>query len=151
MDWAVLTALKTAKIGRKLWILLEPMVYYTPKGKFIVPAGFTTDHASVPRMFTSIVPPVQSELAEASILHDWFYSKDSEDVPREFADLCLRELTKIRGGSTALATAAWSAVRLGGRSFYNKEYMKEKIKREAYPGYKMCTPDMFRLIFKIGE
>jgi hypothetical protein len=149
MDWRVLTALRTAKIGPKLWILLTPMEFITPNGPFVVPAGYLTDHASVPRVFTSVVPPVQSELAEASILHDWFYNKDSRDVPREFADLCLRELTIAKGGSKSLAYTAWSAVRLGGRSLYNKEYYNKKIKKSAYAEYSTCGTDMLNMIFRI--
>ena len=147
MDWEILTPLKTAKIGPALWILLEDMVFNTPKGQFTVPAGYLTDHASVPRMFTSFVPPVKSALAEASILHDWFYNKDSEDVPREFADLCLKEICKANGGSSTLAGLAYRAVRIGGGSLYNKEFMREKIKREAYPRYQMCTHGMLCWIF----
>ena len=150
MEWGVLTALQTVKIGRKLWIVREPMVYNTPNGRFTVPAGYLTDHASVPRAFTAIVPPVQSCLAEASVLHDWFYNKDSRDVPREFADLCLRELTIAKGGSKSLGYTAWSAVRMGGGSLYNKEFYKEKIPREAYAEYKTCEPELLKLIFKIG-
>lgn len=151
MEWRVLTALQTVKIGRKLWMLTRPMVYNTPRGSFVVPAGYITDHASVPRVFTSVVPPVQSCVAEASILHDWFYNKDSEDVPREFADLCLRELTIVRGGSTALGYAAWSAVRLGGGFLYNREFFSKKIHREAYPEFKGCTPDVLKIVFDIKE
>jgi hypothetical protein len=151
MEWRVLTALQTIKIGKKLWIVRTPMIYETPEGQFVVPAGYLTDHASVPRVFTNIVPPVQSEVAEASVLHDWLYNKDSEDVPREFADLCLRELTIAKGGSTSLAYTAYTAVRLGGGSLYNKEYFKEKIKREAYQEYTTCSPEMLNMIFHIGE
>ena len=109
-------------------MLDRPMSFLTPQGIFTVPEGYLTDHASVPRAFTGFVPPVQSELAEASILHDWFYNKDSEDVPRKFADLCLRELCISRGGSKAMAYAAWFAVRAGGGSLYNKEYYLDKLK-----------------------
>lgn len=151
MEWRVLTSLQTVKIGEKLWMLTAPMCYETPYGCFYVPAGFITDHASVPRVFTSIVPPVQSEIAEASILHDWFYSKDSKIVKRKFADLCLRELTIVRGGSTAMGYAAWAAVRIGGWSSYRKELSAAKIKRNAYPFYKGFTPDGLKHSFNVKE
>jgi hypothetical protein len=151
MEWRVLTSLQTVKIGRKLWMLTAPMVYRTPHGNFLVPAGFITDHASVPRIFTSIIPPVQSAIAEASILHDWFYSKDSRIVSRKFADLCLRELTIANGGSKALGGIAWAAVRVGGRSSYRHCHSAEKIKQCAYPFFRGFTQDRFKVFFKIKE
>lgn len=151
MEWKILNTLKTAKIGPKLWILLDDMHYETPVGQFTVPAGYLTDHASVPRAFTSVVPPVKSAVAEASILHDWFYNRDSKDVPRDFADLCIRELTLANGGSKALAYTTWAAVRAGGSTLYNKEFMKAKIMREAYDDFKYCTHDILKQIFKIKD
>ena len=149
--YQVLTPLKTVKIGPALWMLLEPMKYRTPRGVFTVPAGYLTDHASVPRIFTSVVPPVKSTIAEASILHDWFYNKDSEDVPREFADECLRELIISQGGSKSMAYAAWSAVRLGASRLYNKQYYIYKLNKEAYPMYRGMYMHVLREIFNIKE
>ena len=151
MEWRVLTSLQTVKIGKKLWMLTAPMCYETHNGCFYVPAGYITDHASVPRVFTSIVPPVQSEIAEASILHDWFYNKDSRIVQRKFADLCLRELTIARGGRKTMSYAAWLAVRIGGEGSYRKEFCREKIKRQAYPFFKHFTQDGLEIFFKIKE
>lgn len=145
----VLTILKTAKIGPKLWILLDDMWYETPRGTFKVPKGYLTDHASVPRALTAIVPPVQSCIAEASVLHDWFYNTDSEDVPREFADECLKELTKSKGGSDALANTAWMAVRVGASCLYNKGPFIDKLKT-AYPEFMYCTQGLLMQIFKLG-
>ena len=151
MEWGVLTPLQTIKIGRKLWMLSTNMEYSTPDGVFKVPAGYITDHGSVPRIFTSIVPPVQSCLAEASVLHDWFYNKDSEDVPRKFADLCLRELTIARGGNKSMAYTAWSAVRTSAGSLYNKEYFAEKIVRDAYHEYKTWDTEFLCTYFNIRD
>lgn len=148
--WRVCTSLSTTKIGKKLWILNEPMLYETPEGMFTVPAGYLTDHASVPRMFTSVVPPVQSCIAESSILHDWFYNTDSEDVPRPFADLCLKELALSLGGSKVVANAAYAAVRMGGGSLYNREPYWNKLKREGYPWVKYATKDILEEMF-VGE
>jgi len=150
-NFKVLTVLKTAKIGPKLWILLDDMLYDTPMGRFRVPAGYLTDHASVPRAFTSIVPPVQSCVAEASILHDWFYNTDSKDVPRDFADECIKELCIARGGSKLLGRTTWAAVRVGGGGLYNKAPFIDKLKTEAYPEFQMCTQGMLMQIFNLGE
>jgi hypothetical protein len=145
--WSVDSALKTVKIGPKLWMLLAPMKYTTPRGKFTVPKGYLTDHASVPRFFIRIVPPVQSEIAEASVLHDWFYNNNSPSVPRDFADKCLRELTIANGGDKSMAYAAWSAVRTCGWRLYRKESYVEKIARSCYDRWKRCTLRRLKRIF----
>lgn len=137
MGWLILSNLKTVKIGPALWMLLEPMYYQTSLGPFTVPAGFITDHASVPRLFTPIVPPVKSAVAEASVLHDWLYNKESHDVPRDFADLCLRQLIIANGGSKSLAYKTWLGVRMGGSFCFKKASYKDKeFYKEAYPVYR---------------
>jgi hypothetical protein len=145
--WSVDSALKTVKVGPKLWMLLAPMKYTTPRGKFTVPKGYLTDHASVPRLFVRLVPPVQSAIAEASVLHDWFYNNDSPSVPRDFADKCLKELTIANGGTKALAYTAWTAVRCGGGGLYRKESYSVKIKRSCYDRYKRASVRRLRRIF----
>ena len=127
MEWKILTPLETVKIGKALWMTTEDMVFQTPKGIYTVPKWFVFDHASVPRIFTSIVPPVKSSIAEASVLHDWFYVTDSEDVPRKFADQCLRHLTIANEGSKLLAFNAYTAVRVGAIFLYNKESHLDKL------------------------
>lgn len=145
--WSIDTALKTVKVGPKLWMLLAPMKYTTPRGKFVVPKGYLTDHASVPRLFVRIVPPVQSAIAEASVLHDWFYNNDSPSVPKDFADECLKELTIANGGTKALAVTAWGAVRGAFWTGYRKESYSAKIKRSCYPRWQRCTLRRLRRIF----
>lgn len=145
--YRVCTTLCTAKIGPQLWILTEPMAYITPRGIFVVPAGYLTDHASVPRLLTSVVPPVKSCVAEGSVLHDWFYNRDSPEVPRAFADECLRELTLSRGGSKALGYITWGAVRVGGWNLYRRELCVNKL-LTAYPAFQNETPESILNIIK---
>lgn len=57
--------------GRKA-TLKEQLVYRHPLKTIIVPAGFETDFASVPRAFWRIVPPWDSHLL-ASVVHDRLY------------------------------------------------------------------------------
>ena len=53
------TLLKTNKIGKNLWVLLEPFEYHVgtyPSNEIIsVPIGFKTDFASIPKIFWSIL------------------------------------------------------------------------------------------------
>lgn len=148
--WGVRTPLCTAKIGPGLWILLKDMEFMTPRGLFKVPAGFIIDMASVPRALTWLVPPTKSEIAEASVLHDWFYSKNSIQVTRAFADTCLRELMVAKGSSRSLANVAYTGVRVGGRKHYRKDYDIAKLNK-AYPVYQMCSTGLLKDIFKIED
>lgn len=54
--------LKTEKIGRRRWRVLENFRH--------VPAGFEFDGASVPRLFWAFLDPA-SEAFEAACLHDY--------------------------------------------------------------------------------
>lgn len=45
---------------------------------FIIPAGYYSDFASVPRVFWSVIPP-QGKSAPASIVHDYMYENQITD------------------------------------------------------------------------
>jgi hypothetical protein len=87
----------------------------------IVPAGFKTDLASVPRFFWRIVPPHQ--YPEASILHDYMYS--AEYFKREKCDKFFREILIHRNASRLRAYAMWLAVRLFGWAVWRKHDPKD--------------------------
>jgi len=140
MPWEILSTLGTYKIGPKLWILSRRFIVNTPRGIVVVPRGYVTDHASVPRIFWSLIPPVADELAEGSIPHDYFYSLDSEEVPRTFADECLKEISRVNGASWITAQAAHKAVRAASRGMYRKKYSWDKIPKGAYERFKSLTP-----------
>ena len=53
-----------------LWTVVEPLVYRGKRDLFVVPAGFPTDFATVPRVVVWLVPPFGRYTA-AAILHDW--------------------------------------------------------------------------------
>lgn len=95
------------------WRLTRALVYQSDVAgrTFVVPRGFVTDLASVPRL------PVVYLLAggtsnEAAVVHDWLYS--TQPVPRAIADKVLRE------ASAATCVPAWRrwlmywGVRIGG-------------------------------------
>ena len=63
-------------IGKNLFQLIEPLEYHVgsfpSKEIIVVPAGFITDFASVPRMFWPIISPIDTH-ANAAVIHDWMY------------------------------------------------------------------------------
>lgn len=52
------------------WSVVEPLVYRGKRDRFVVPAGFVTDFATVPRVVVWLVPRFGRYTA-AAILHDW--------------------------------------------------------------------------------
>jgi len=141
MSWEILSTLGTYKIGSRLWILSCDFIVNTPRGIVVIPRGYVTDHASVPRAFWSLIPPVADEIAEASIPHDYFYSLDSEEVTRKFADECLKEIARVNGASWITAQAAHKAVRAASWGLYRKKYSWDKIPKGAYQRFKDLTPE----------
>lgn len=107
----------------------------------MIPRGYITDHASVPRLAWAFIPPVADEIAEASIPHDFFYTKDSDFVPRKFADECLKELARVNGASWITSQAAYRAVRVGAKGLYRKQYSRDKIPGGAYLRFRDMSPE----------
>ena len=96
---------------------------WTPKStltgisKVVVPTGFVTDFASIPRIFWAVLAP-DDEYVMAAVVHDWLYWEQS--VNREVSDLALKagmEEIRVDGWKTA---AIYNAVRLFGESAWNK-------------------------------
>lgn len=109
--------------GNGAWELLAAFIYLTDllENVVVVPAGFVTDFASVPRL-----PFVYSLLGnvghEAAVLHDWLYSPKCEQKrTRAQADAVLREAALLAGVPEYKAQLMWLAVRMFGWQFYKAE------------------------------
>jgi hypothetical protein len=112
------TALRVERVedrsrdGRGTWVLLEPLGYESQRiGAGVVPAGFVTDFASVPRL------PVAFFLAgglahKAAVIHDWLYTVHTTD--RATADAVFQDAAKACGVSGWRAWVMWLGVRAGG-------------------------------------
>jgi hypothetical protein len=104
--------------GRGTWRLTAPLVYQSDvAGKtFVVPAGFCTDFASVPRAPIAFLLTADSA-HEASALHDFLYTPP-HPVPRATADAVLKEASEASGVPTWRAWLMWAGVRIGGGSHW---------------------------------
>ena len=88
------------------WLLLEDWQY---RG-IVIPKGFITDGASVPRILYWLFEPT-GILFIPAILHDYFYATKS--VSRADADRIFRE-NVIKEGCWLAGWLAWIGVRLFG-------------------------------------
>ena len=93
--------------------------YWKRDGKismFVIPAGFTTDLASVPRIFQSIIPKIGHHIRPA-IVHDYCY-EGFTNLTRKEADEMFLEGMKTTKVSWLRRKAMWLAVRVGGRGLW---------------------------------
>lgn len=96
--------------------LTAPLIYVTvivPQ-VIIVPEGFRTDLASVPRL--PITYLFFGNVAdEAAVIHDYLYTNEAEDVTRKQADDIFAEASKVLGVKGWRRGPMWLAVRLFGK------------------------------------
>jgi hypothetical protein len=114
--------LKMEKLGLKdngKWKLLSSLIYCSDVAKqtIVVPPGFTTDLASVPRLpIVFLLTGATSD--EAAVVHDYLYS--CHQVPRNVADAVLREASRVTGVPGWRRWMMWAAVRVFGGSHWKR-------------------------------
>jgi hypothetical protein len=132
------TALDVEFIDGKNWLVTAPLVYEVGQlgsGRFIcVPAGATTDFASVPRGLWNLFPPV-GLYGKAAVLHDYLYQRgihlcagvaDATFPTKQETDAILREAMNISGVGLATRWTVWAGVRIGGRSAWAHGHKETK-------------------------
>lgn len=117
---AFMTPLEVRLMGRKKWMTLAPLVYYSDAaGTIRVPPEFITDFASVPRLPLAYLLAGDRAPGPA-VVHDWLYQRPDFD-DRAMADAVFAEamgchqpdLGFIAEG-LPIRTAMYSAVRWFG-------------------------------------
>jgi len=99
--------------------LKEPMTYqseiayrlFGPSG-LVVPAGFRSDLASVPRLFWRLFPPF-GKYSLAAIAHDYCYARLRDRMHRADADALFLEAMEERGVPKRERYPMYWAVRYG--------------------------------------
>jgi len=113
----------TANEGRGEWCLTAPLEYQSDLtgDTYVVPVGFATDFARVPRWPVAFLL-VGDTGSKPATLHDWLYTagpKGKHPVPdRETADALLQEAALAEGMPAWRAWMLWAGVRLGGASHW---------------------------------
>lgn len=101
------------------WELTAPLIYSSNvlPHVVVVPAGFRTDFASVPRL------PLAYWLFgnaadEAAVIHDWLYTSNVSGVTRKQADEVFAEASKVLGVPAWRRGPMWLGVRVCGGSHW---------------------------------
>ncbi len=105
--------------------LLAPLVYQSDLlgATVVVPAGFQTDFASVPRLPLAYMV-VGGKGRRAAVVHDWCYSNPGR-YSRKVADDLFAEALRTSGYSRLVTGLMWSGVRIGGGSHYRAENLPQ--------------------------
>jgi hypothetical protein len=74
----------------------------------LVPKGYTTNGANIPRLFWSIFPPNRSNYMPAAVVHDYLCDKEQYDKADEY----FKEILKTLGLSKFVVTVFSSSVKL---------------------------------------
>jgi hypothetical protein len=96
------------------WTLNRKLTYHSDvtDRTYVVPRGFNTDFASVPRLPVAYMLTANTAHAPA-VLHDWLYRTGTE--PRTVCDAIFREAMQITGVPSWRSWLMWAGVRAGGR------------------------------------
>ncbi len=93
------------------WTLVEPFSYRAKHETFVVPAGFTTDFASVPRVLVWLLPRY-GKWTQAAILHDYLWDlARSGKIRKSDADGIFNRAMRELGVPFLRRWVMWAAVR----------------------------------------
>jgi hypothetical protein len=97
------------------WKLTKAFTYRDDTGWFVVPEGFETDFASVPRFFWRLFPPT-GKYGKAAVVHDFLYRTGK--LTRRECDAVFYNAMKSLGVRFFTRWSMWGAVRLFGWAAY---------------------------------
>lgn len=97
--------------------LNSPIIVLINGETIIVPSGFITDLATIPRIFWSFDSPFNGKYMSSAILHDYLYAC-SINHSRKESDRILYSAMISEGSSKWTANKFYFAVRIGGGSHY---------------------------------
>lgn len=114
--------LTVTKVGERTWRVQRSFSYISKDGDIIiVPKGFETDFASVPRPFWNIFPP-DGHYTQAAVLHDFVYNKRFVgNRSRSKCDGLFLEAMKCLKVGKIERWTIYSAVRVGGWVAWKKK------------------------------
>jgi len=82
-----------------------------------VPKGFSTDFASIPKVFWNLLSHDSPQIREPSVIHDWLYTQ-KVIYTRKQADQILRSAMLEVGANRFIANTVYYGVRWFGGSYW---------------------------------
>lgn len=109
-----LSELVIRRSGDRTWQLEEPLRYAGDHDTWVVPQGFTTDGASVPRIVVWLIPTF-GRYTMAAVLHDWFCVTGIREkiISPVDADGVFRRVMRDLGVPPVKRWLMWTGVRWG--------------------------------------
>lgn len=126
----------------RLFELTEPFSGILDGYDFVVPKGFITDFASVPRAFESVVPNDNPHILRPAIVHDWLYQSQGQPdgfalwLTRKESDEVLREGMRVCGASCAMRWLVYAAVRAAGGMVWQRALARSLFMRYELSMYR---------------
>ena len=110
------------------YVIDKPLVYFSDMiGEVIVPEGFETDLASVPRL-PIIYLMWGARVHREAIVHDYLYRSDSCPlVKRSVANSVFLEAIKSRGSRSTISYPMYWGVCIGGCGSFHKKKVGDKL------------------------
>ena len=107
-------SLTVSRVDADTWALVDDLVYKGRRDRFVVPAGFRTDFATVPRVVSWLVPRFGTYTL-AAILHDWLCTVGiaTGQVTSREADGLFRRIMRESGVPVLRRWLMWAGVRWG--------------------------------------
>ena len=108
------SVLVVRRTSDQLWEVVEPLVYRGRRDTFVVPDGFLTDFASVPRVVVWLIPRF-GRYTPAAVLHDWLVTTGLTTgvVSSRDADGLFRRVLRELGVPPVRRRLMWCGVRWG--------------------------------------
>jgi Protein of unknown function (DUF1353) len=107
-------SLTVTRVDADRWALVDALVYQGRRDRFLVPAGFRTDFATVPALVRWLVPRFGTYTL-AAILHDWLVTEGLRTgaVTSRDADGIFRRVMRESGVPVIRRWLMWAGVRWG--------------------------------------
>lgn len=119
-------------VGKNLWKVYKPFEYHVGNilGEEVikVPVGFVTNFASVPRIFWSLISPVDFDNAKPAVIHDFLYY--TQKTNRKYADSIFLEALGVMKSPAYRKYLMYYSVRLFGWIRWNKLKRKNEHGRK---------------------
>lgn len=113
-------------VDGRVWTVIKPFGFISGKTGLhvIVPEGFETDFASIPRILWRIMPPTDGRIGKGAVIHDFLYRTPSFPISRNDADLILMEAMEYLGANIFQRKAVYAGVRVGGSKAFKPRETK---------------------------